>query len=178
MAIEIRVELSHIEPLVWRKVSVPNDITLDRLHLVIQAAMGWENSHLYMFLIDDKRYEAVFDDDDFSMDDDGEDESEFRLFDLVKVGDQLQYIYDFGDDWHHAIIVSAVNDERINAAKCDGGERACPTEDCGGPFGYLEFLAAIGDKKHPDHEHYSQWAGDFDPEVFNIEEANSIISNL
>jgi hypothetical protein len=31
---------------VLRRIEVPFDIRLDRLHLAIQAAMGWTNSHL------------------------------------------------------------------------------------------------------------------------------------
>jgi len=47
--IEIKVTLEDIEPIVTRTLQVPADIRLDRLHLTLQAAMGWTNSHLYMF---------------------------------------------------------------------------------------------------------------------------------
>ena len=136
MSTELRIELSHIEPLIWRKVIVPSGITLDNLHLVVQAAMGWENSHLHMFIINDKRYEVKFDDDPFPSEIESFDEQDFILGNLVKTGDAFQYIYDFGDDWHHRIVVSSMNDGKVSAPKCTGGEHACPPEDCGGPFGY------------------------------------------
>jgi pRiA4b ORF-3-like protein len=43
----IKITLDHVKPAVLRRVEVPSDIRLDRLHLTIQAAMGWTNSHLY-----------------------------------------------------------------------------------------------------------------------------------
>ena len=178
MSLELRIELSHTEPLIWRKVIVPSNATLDELHLIIQAAMGWENSHLHMFIINNKRYEVKFDDGPFPSEIESFDEQDFKIEDLVKSVDEFQYIYDFGDDWHHRIIVSAIADDDISTPKCVGGERACPPEDNGGPFGYPEFLDALADKKHPEHDHYSEWAGDFDPEKFNIDEANAMLSAL
>ena len=50
--IEIKVTLAYIEPAVTRILQVPSGIRLDRLHLTLQAAMGWTNSHLYMFEAD------------------------------------------------------------------------------------------------------------------------------
>jgi hypothetical protein len=47
--IEIKVTHECIEPAVTRTLQVPGDIRLDCLHLTLQAAMGWTNSHLYMF---------------------------------------------------------------------------------------------------------------------------------
>ena len=51
MNIRLLVNLMHIEPLIWRRILVPHGITLAQLHKVIQAAMGWENSHLHEFRI-------------------------------------------------------------------------------------------------------------------------------
>ncbi|MBT2401755.1 plasmid pRiA4b ORF-3 family protein [Streptomyces sp. ISL-100] len=45
----IKVSLADIRPPVWRRLQVPADITLDRLHQVIQTAMGWENYHMHVF---------------------------------------------------------------------------------------------------------------------------------
>ena len=47
--IELKITLEYIEPAVKRTLQVPDNIRLDRLHLTVQAAMGWTNSHLYMF---------------------------------------------------------------------------------------------------------------------------------
>ena len=43
----LSVTLQDVEPKVTRRLEVPADIRLDRLHLVLQAAMGWTNAHLY-----------------------------------------------------------------------------------------------------------------------------------
>ncbi len=54
---------------------------------------------------------------------------------------------------------------------CIDGKRTCPPEDCGGPWGYKEFLKAIKDPRHKRHEEMTEWiGGDFDPEYFNISE--------
>jgi hypothetical protein len=45
----LKVTLEDVEPAVMRRLDVPLTIRLDRLHLVLQAAMGETNSHLYEF---------------------------------------------------------------------------------------------------------------------------------
>lgn len=61
--------------------------------------------------------------------------------------------------------------------KCIGGRRECSLEDVGGMWGYKEFLEAYNDKKHPGHEDMVAWAGEFfDPERFDLAEANKILS--
>src|SRR5687768_3634692 len=45
----LRVELLDIHPTIWRELHIPSHTSLDRLHAVIQAAFGWQNSHLHMF---------------------------------------------------------------------------------------------------------------------------------
>jgi hypothetical protein len=52
-----------------------------------------------------------------------------------------------------------------------GGEHAGPPEDCGGPYGYAEFLAALRNPRHPEHAEMREWAGDFDPERFDLARA-------
>ena len=92
---------------------------------------------------------------------------------------KLRYEYDFGDNWHHAIVL-----EKIIAAPedtllpvCLAGVRACPPEDCGGSSGYMEFLRALSDPevaaKDADFEETREWYGaDFDPEVFDLHAVN------
>src|SRR4051794_8899446 len=45
---QLKVTLKDIKPPIWRRLLVP-DCTLTGLHEVIQAAMGWENYHMYDF---------------------------------------------------------------------------------------------------------------------------------
>ncbi len=54
--LQLRIELMHIEPHVWRRVIVPETVTLAKLHQILQAAMGWTDSHLHEYEIARKRY--------------------------------------------------------------------------------------------------------------------------
>src|SRR5579883_3345225 len=45
----IKITLDKVKPAVWRRLEAPLDITLDRLHRTIQAAMGWDDDHLHEF---------------------------------------------------------------------------------------------------------------------------------
>lgn len=167
---EIRISLADITPDIWRSVLVSTAISLAGLHSVIQAAMGWENAHLHMFKINGKRYGLPEDDDGPEL----LDAAEYRLDDLVVEGDRFLYIYDLGDDWRHEITVVSfrpmAKGEIVPAALA--GERACPPEDCGGPFAYPEMLEALADSNHEDHEHFREWAEDFDAEAFDLDLAN------
>lgn len=46
---QLRVSLIDVEPPVWRRVQVPQDLTLPRLHAILQVVMGWTDSHLHQF---------------------------------------------------------------------------------------------------------------------------------
>ncbi len=167
----LRIKLLDIEPAVWRRFTVPADISLDRLHDVIQIVMGWEDCHLHQFAIQDKTYSAYPED----MEQD-EQEATVRLGDLVKrKGATFTYTYDFGDSWEHSIVVeSATLGKSPNAPSllCLAGERACPPEDVGGPPGYAYYLEALADPKHPEHEELLEWQGPFDPEDFHLDDVN------
>ena len=83
---------------------------------------------------------------------------------------KAEYIYDYGDDWQHSIQLEKIIERKENVIYpiCTGGARACPPEDCGGAYGYEEFLKAIMDPKHEQHREMLDWAGgEFEPEDFN-----------
>ncbi len=142
----LRVRLDGIEPEIWRRVDVPSDVTVDLLHLVLQAVMGWDDAHLHGFARGVDFYGAA-PGNRFVMDDDGLEgvhEAAMRIDEvLAKPGETLSYLYDFGDDWEHEIrleeVVEApdVTTKDLPAVLLDGA-RACPPEDCGGVPGYLE----------------------------------------
>ncbi|MFG6589178.1 plasmid pRiA4b ORF-3 family protein [Sulfitobacter sp. MOLA879] len=136
--IELKIELIGIKPPIWRRILVPNDISLDILHSVLQGAMPWQDYHLHEFEIGEDRFEARDDSDDSWDPTDGrKDEKRFTLGKLVKKGSQFTYTYDFGDGWRHLVTVEKVGkptgrpDQDFPA--CVAGERACPPEDSGGP---------------------------------------------
>jgi hypothetical protein len=91
----------------------------------------------------------------------------------VQEGSTFLYIYDFGDYWRHRIVVEKVLPAEVGTKypACIGGRRACPPEDCGGPWGYQECLAAIADPDHEEHESMLTWVGgSFDPDAFDAGE--------
>ncbi len=177
--VRLKLQLEDIEPEVWRRILVPSSYTLTELHAVIQGAMGWQDCHMHMFEIEGKRYEVPYD-GGLGPEPDSHDESRHKLKDVISSGMEFSYIYDFGDDWTHRIFVEDQGDaeEGKQVPACIDGERACPPEDTGGPFGYPEFLDALTDPDHPEHEDMVEWAGEFDPESFNIAQANNLIQAI
>ena len=168
----LKITLDDVEPTVLRRVDVPFDIRLDRLHLTIQAAMGWTNSHLYELCAGDVGWSTPYPDADWSGD--FLDARKARLNDILEdIGTKkLIYVYDFGDGWEHTIKVERLADPTPGALypcliEVSG---RCPPEDCGGPWGYAEMLEAIADPKHERHAELTEWIGDdFDPHADQAE---------
>jgi hypothetical protein len=174
---QLKIELEGASSPIWRRVLVPGNASLGRLHTVIQAAMGWDNSHLHRFIVGKQAYsDPAFELDEFR----GVpvlDEDEALLTDVApRSGKALLYMYDFGDSWGHRIKVEKIlsgESSNENIVKCIDGARACPPEDCGGVWGYEDMLEALKDPKHKGHESTLEWLGeDFDPEAFDLEEIN------
>lgn len=171
---QVKITLMEIEnPPVWRRVLVPADVRLDRLHEIIQAAMGWQNSHMHAF-IDGQTYYGVPDPDLPHLD-----ERATRLNDLVKPGGRLLYVYDFGDYWEHEITVeeATVAERGTSYPLCVAGQGACPPEDSGGLPGYERLVEILTDPGHAEHQDILRWLGlddrsQFDPARFTPGEAN------
>jgi hypothetical protein len=169
---QLKITLKRSKPAIWRRIQVPGNITLERLHHIFQIVMGWSNFHLHQFIIKYEYYGTP--DPDFF--EEIHNESRTKLGSVVsKPGDKFIYDYDFGDSWEHHVIVEKIlsPEKNVNYPVCIKGKRACPPEDCGGIWGYENLLEAIKDPKHPEHEDLLEWVGeDFDPEFFDIEEVN------
>ena len=168
----LKIQLLDIEPAIWRRFVVPANITLDRLHDVIQIVMGWTDSHLHEFTIGNKRYTEYPESKE-----DGLVCGRYRLEDLIKqIGRTFIYRYDFGDSWEHELVLEDsryVNPELRTELACLEGERACPPEDVGGVHGYFEFYNALKDPSHEEHESSVEWSGgDFDSVRFDFESVN------
>ena len=162
----LKITLDDMEPAVIRRVETPFDIRLDRLHLLIQAAMGWTNSHLYEIRVGDVGWGIP----DPGWPDGPLDARKARLADVIEdVGTRtLRYIYDFGDGWEHTIKIERLGDPEPGVAypRLIEASGRCPPEDVGGPWGYGELLEAIADPKHERHAEFKEWiADDFDPHV-------------
>jgi hypothetical protein len=156
---------------------VPGNTRLDHLHLMIQAAMGWYNCHLHSFDIGEGRYGMY--DDEFDVD--YEDEKDYRLEELVPdEKTRFLYAYDFGDNWEHEVLVEKIQppESGVKYPRCTAGARACPPEDVGSTPGYAEFLEAISDPEHEEHDSYLEWAGGkFDPEAFDVREGDAAVKH-
>ncbi len=173
---QLKVVLRGARPPIWRRLQVPSDITLAELHRVVQVAMGWQDYHLHQFEIAGVTYGV---DDGEGWGPAPEDERRTRLDRVADTGTRFAYEYDFGDSWEHAIMVEEVLDAEEATAYpvCIAGKRACPPEDCGGVWGYEEFLAAVADPNHEEHDALLEWAGgQFDPELLDLAAVNRALT--
>ncbi|MFW5915126.1 MAG: plasmid pRiA4b ORF-3 family protein [Planctomycetota bacterium] len=172
---QLYIALVGIKPEIWRRFRVSSDITLDRLHQIIQGVMGWENCHLHQFIVGD-RYYGVPQGESMPWGPKTRDEGGARLRQIVSgEGDQFSYEYDFGDSWEHVLEVEKIipADEAGETPLCIDGEMACPPEDCGGRFGYARIQKYFKDPESVDPgEPWSMVVKDFDPEEFDLEEVN------
>ena len=161
--LQMRITLADVDgPPVWRQVVIPAGCTLDRVNSVIQAAMGWQNSHLHMFRIAGRDYGPAHPEIELET----LDEKQFRIDDLMKTGDVAGNEYDFGDGWEHELAVeaSATADAVTVYPACTGGEGAWPPEDCGGPGGFAELKELLAGPPSPERKEMRVWAGeDYDP---------------
>jgi hypothetical protein len=165
---QLKITLRDVKPPVWRRVQV-EDCKLSKLHDIIQTCMGWQGDHLHSFEIGGEEYGEP--DPEGMME--TEDERKVKLSQVVAGRiKKFTYTYDFGDNWEHLIEVEKTLEAEpgVRYPRCIDGKRACPPEDCGGPWGYADFLKAIQDPMHPEHEEMVEWVGgDFDPEKFDLE---------
>ena len=175
---QIKVTLEDIRPPIWRRLEVLSDTTLEKLHLMLQVAMGWANYHLHQFTIDGIEYGQP--DPDYGSE--VEDERKVKLIQVApKKTVKFIYEYDFWDSWQHTVLIEKILP--VEKGKlypyCVKGKRACPPEDIGGPWRYTDFIEAVLDIAHPEHEDMVEWVGgEFDPEAFNIEEINENLKQI
>jgi hypothetical protein len=169
------ISIAGSKPGIWRDLRAPGDFTLAHLHKAIQVVFGWTDSHLHSFTIKGRDYMMGLEEGMDMYDDDPLIEDDFRLDDLgLQKKERFSYLYDFGDSWEHTITVSEVLpfNEEEEAPLCLGGKYACPIEDSGGVWGYAEILDILKDPGREDYEETLEWAGNYDPLAFDIDEVN------
>ncbi|MFN8009140.1 MAG: plasmid pRiA4b ORF-3 family protein [Terriglobia bacterium] len=168
------IVLPRTEPLVWRRIQVPERYSFWDLHVAIQDAMGWEDYHLHEFIILDSKPSRVT---RIGIPDDEMLEERpylagwnvpIRKY-LAAGSEPIRYRYDFGDNWEHIVEF----EEWLPAdsgiyPRCIAGAGACPPEDVGGTGGYAEFLRTIANRRHPERAALLEWVGGaFDPHAFD-----------
>jgi len=182
---QFKITLLEIEPLIWRRIQISDQCTFWDLHVAIQDAMGWTDSHLHQFKlpISPSKYKYVG-----IPGEKGEDFYPMIPGWKMKVSDHYKsttnqkifYLYDFGDKWENLIEFEGEYEKTAEKYPiCLSGERACPPEDVGSIQGYEDFLTAIKDPKHEDHLRLLEWIGrKFDPEEFSAENVKFSNSNI
>ncbi len=176
----LKVGLRGAKPPIWRRLEVPADVSLARLHSIIQVAFGWHDSHLHVFETPYGSFGTA--DADLGH----RAEAPVTLEQVAPaVNSKLRYTYDFGDDWQHDILVEKVldRDETATYPRCTGGRRAAPPEDCGGTWGYADLVEVLNDPADPEHQDRLEWLGlddaaDFDPDSFDAETVTQALSRL
>jgi hypothetical protein len=176
---QIKTTLRGIDPPIWRRIRT-KDCTLEELHGLIQVTMGWEFEHRYRFTIGGVEYADL----DRATAEDVADACDTRLSEVLPGRNRrprFHYEYDFGDAWIHQLIVEErfPPEEGVKYPICVAGQRACPPEDCGGPWAYPDFVEAVSNPDHGRHEETLEWVvGEFDPERFVLEEVNNELRRM
>jgi hypothetical protein len=177
---EIKVSLRGAKPPIWRRLQVPSDVTLARVHDIIQIAFDWNGDHLHVFHTPfgdfglankELRHQA---------------DSSVSLGQVAPgAGERIRYEYDFGDCWDHEVRVEKVLGPGVTngKARCTVGRRAAPPDDCGGIWGYQELVHILGESSHPEHADKLDWLGladasQFDSNRFDAGAVNALLSRL
>ncbi|MGC9358242.1 MAG: plasmid pRiA4b ORF-3 family protein [Anaerolineae bacterium] len=176
----MKIALQYTKPPIWRRILVSSNVTLGRLHDIIQTVFDWSDAHLHQFIVGDTYYGVPH--PDYGGWIEIHDERQVRLREVAPgEGSRFVYEYDFGDSWQHLVLVEEVlpASPGIRYPVCIKGRRACPPEDIGGIPGYYMFLEAMEDPDHPEHGRYVEWFGeDFDPDEFDVEACNEWLENF
>ena len=164
---ELKATLVGVKSEISRTFRVDSSINLQVLHEVFQALFAWENFHLH-----------------FYQDWKGRDikkEDQVKLTDVIAKGENLTYVYDYGDSWTLDLsLIKIIDDSEIGKYPlCIGGLRKAPPEDSGGITGYEMALELMIGEKKKNYSLISEWYGEnYDPEYFNLDEVNQALAQL
>jgi hypothetical protein len=177
--LQFRLSVKDVKPEIWRKVLVSSDITLARLHSILQVLMGWRDNHLYAFVIDEKRYSSPTEDDDKV----GRGNSIGTKLSSIFRGDgkAITYEYDFGDGWQIELLSEPKDSafQQRQSAECIEGSRHGPVEDSGGSRGYMEIARIYGNPQHRRYLDVRELIGPgFDPEAFDLAHTNTMLKDI
>jgi len=180
--IRLKITLQDTEPPIWRRIEVPAAITLKDLHAAIQAAMGWQNIHLFRFEAGRQTIDgpglggaSPFGSSNFTA-------GRVTLDDLTARNiKRFSYLYDMGDNWEHDLRIEKVlnADHAVLYPRYIDGAQRCPPEDVGGIPGFYRFLDALEDPKYPDHHHLLEWhGGPFDANIIDEDKIRKRLATI
>jgi len=182
---QIKILLEGSKPPIWRRVLIPANLRLPDLHGVVQLSMGWQDAHLYQFMVGIRSEGLRCYGDPVRLEIDLKEQEEGRFIDdlnirinhlLMNRKDWIRYEYDFGDGWIHRLSLEDILIQPLRLAqspRCIAGKRACPPEDVGGLMGYEEALAILENPTHPEHQDLLTWIGTFDPNHLDLDLINA-----
>lgn len=166
---QLKISLDGIKPMIWRRVVVDPELSLEGMNEVIEGVMPWMGHHMHKFYNKNISVTAPFDDPFEEFADDYEGYEDMTIGDFLKVvGDKCKYEYDFGDSWEHTItlekLVPPIAESR---AKFITGKNMTPPDDCGGTWGFEHLIEVMQNPKDPEHQEMREWLGMDDDEVFD-----------
>lgn len=178
----LRIDLLASQPPIWRLVELDSALTMDVVHEVVQATMGWEDYHLHAFVRDgpeDSSAPRLLTAADIAEGELGTLETDVQLDQVLRtVGDTVGYQYDFGDGWDHLLRLEGISAPEMDGprARCLAGAGACPPEDVGGIASHNDLAAWLRgepDGHVDDPERMRAWIpGGYDPDLFDVAAAN------
>lgn len=177
--IQLRLKLEGSSPNIWRKILISDNITFHKLHKILQAAMGWQQSHWYSFEVDDVIIEEKQSGIEPTPNAKSSKHIKISKFDFQRK-DQFLYTYDFSNNWAHHIIIEKVYDpqEVEDYPVCLDGKNHCPSEDIGGIDEYNYAIKVLNNPNHHRYEELKGWIDNFDPKLFSIEEVNELLKKI
>ncbi len=177
--LQYRLSVKDVEPEIWRTVLVSSDTTLAKLHSILQVLMGWNNKHLYAFVIDKRRYTSPTEYDGVV---EKRNSIKTKLSSVsVKDSEFITYEYDFGDRWEILLCMEPGRENLLGkqSAECLEGSRHGPVEDSGGSRGYMEKTKIYKNPQHKLHLEVRKLIGpNFDPEAFDLEQTNEMLKAI
>jgi hypothetical protein len=176
--LQFRLSVKDVQPEIWRKLLVSSDVTLEKLHHVLQVLMGWHGRHLYAFVINEKRYSSPIEDDGTRHDN----LIRTKLSSIFTADTKvITYEYDFRDRWEIELQYEPKEAglRKTQLAECIEGSRHGPVEDSGGCRDYMEKSRIYANPQHKRHDEVRNWIGPkFDPEAFDIRQTNEKLKKI
>jgi len=167
---QFKITLKDTKPPIWRRIQVPSTNTFWALHIAIQDAMGWTDCHMHEFNVNYplSRSELCFGvpdkESDFELDKTTLPGWKYKISKYINLmHPTCEYVYDFGDYWRHKVDLEGIFPVEVGLTypRCLKGKRACPPEDCGGPWGYQELLEVLSDQDNEEYEDSKVWIESF-----------------